>query len=187
MSPNAPTVFSFRPIDEVEATLLDSWRDVSKATHRFLVLLREFDRRQGWRAYGNADCADWLNWKCGISRVTAQEKVRVAKALSALPRIDAAFERGDLSYSKVRAVSRVATERNEEALLRFALESTAAQVEAHCRRLRNGDVAASADDARRLHEMRSLSRTIREDGTARCTSNCRAPISNWCSKRSSAS
>lgn len=165
MSSNAPTVLSFRPIDEIEATLLDSWRDVSKATHRFLVLLREFDLREGWRAYGNVDCADWLNWKCGISRVTAQEKVRVAKALWTLPHIDAAFERGDLSYSKVRAVSRVATARNEEALLRFALESTAAQVEAYCRRLRNGDGVASADHARRLQEMRSLSRTIREDGS----------------------
>ena len=81
MAGTSSSVLSFRPIDEVEATLLDSWRDVSKATHRFLVLLREFDLRQGWKAYGNADCAEWLNWKCGIARVTAQEKVRVATAL----------------------------------------------------------------------------------------------------------
>ena len=125
----ASTVLSFRPIDELESTLLDSWREVSKATHRFLALLREFDLRQGWRAYGNADCAEWLNWKCGISRVTAQEKVRVAKALWSLPLIDAAFERGDLSYSKVRAVSRVATEKNEAELLTIALTSTAAHLE----------------------------------------------------------
>jgi len=118
MAAVASTVLSFRPIDEIESTLLDSWREVSKATHRFLALLREFDLRKGWRAYGNTDCAEWLNWKCGISRVTAQEKVRVAKALWTLPRIDAAFERGDVSYSKVRAVSRVATENNEAELLK---------------------------------------------------------------------
>src|SRR5262245_14949532 len=116
------TVLSFRPIYDLELSLLESWREVSKATHRFLALLREFDLRQGWKAYGNSDCAEWLDWKCGISRVTAQEKVRVAKALWTLPRIDAAFEAGDLSYSKVRAVTRVATERNEATLLRFALE-----------------------------------------------------------------
>jgi len=135
------------------------------ATHRFLALLREFDLRQGWRAYGNGDCAEWLNWKCGISRVTAQEKVRVAKALWTLPRIDAAFERGDLSYSKVRAVSRVATDSNEAELLNIALTSSAAHVEAYCQRLRNGDATISADDARRLHEARSLTRSFRDDGT----------------------
>jgi Domain of unknown function (DUF222) len=165
MSAAASNVLSFRPIDELEATLLDSWREVSKVTHRFLALLREFDLRQGWRAYGNADCAEWLNWKCGISRVTAQEKVRVAKALWTLPKIDAAFERGDLSYSKVRAVTRVATERSEAALLDLALASSASQVEAYCQRLRNGDAAVSRDDARRLHEARALTRTLRDDGS----------------------
>ncbi len=165
MSAAASNVLSFRPIDELEATLLDSWREVSKVTHRFLALLREFDLRQGWRAYGNVDCAEWLNWKCGISRVTAQEKVRVAKALWTLPMVDAAFERGDLSYSKVRAVTRVATERSEADLLDFALASTASQVEAYCQRLRNGDAAVSRDDARRLHEARALTRTFRDDGS----------------------
>src|SRR5262245_11766549 len=133
MSATASTVLSFRPIDELEATLIDSWREVSKATHRFLVQLREFDLRQGWKAYGNSDCAEWLNWKCGVSRVTAQEKVRVARALWGLPQIDVAFERGELSYSKVRALSRVATDKSEAELLRFALSSSASIVEAYCR------------------------------------------------------
>src|SRR5574337_2065877 len=97
---NGPlTRVAFRPLDDLEANLIASWRDVSQATHRFLALLREFDLRQGWRGYGNNDCAEWLNWRCGIARVTAQEKVRIAKALWTLPQIDAAFSRGELSYS----------------------------------------------------------------------------------------
>ncbi len=167
--PATSTVLVFRPIDDVEAHLLDSWRTVSQATHRFLQLLREFDLRQGWRSYGNVDCADWLNWKCGISRVTAQEKVRVAKALWTLPSIDAAFERGELSYSKVRAISRVATEKNERELLTFGLSASASRVEAYCRRLRNADGPASSDEARRLHESRALSRSFREDGSGLMT------------------
>jgi hypothetical protein len=163
------TVVSFRPIDDLESSLIASWQEVTQATHRFLVLLREFDLRQGWKAYGNVDCAEWLNWRCGISRVTAQEKVRVARALWLLPQIDAAFAQGDLSYSKVRALSRVATERNETDLLTFALKATAAQVESYCRRLRNGDAEVSAADAKRLHESRSLSRHFREDGTGTLT------------------
>jgi hypothetical protein len=145
----ASTVLSFRPIDDLEATLLESWREVSKATHRFLLLLREFDLRRGWKSYGNADCAEWLNWKCGISRVTAQEKVRVAPTLWVMPAIDAAFQRGDLSYSKVRAITRVVTQANEKELLAFALRATAAQVEGYCRRLRNGDPGVAAEDASR--------------------------------------
>jgi len=46
---NAPArnVLTFRPIDDLESSLIESWQEVSKATHRFLVLLREFDLRQG--------------------------------------------------------------------------------------------------------------------------------------------
>jgi hypothetical protein len=159
----------FQSIDALESNLIESWRGVSRATHSFLVLLREFDLRQGWKAYGNVDCAEWLNWRCGISRVTAQEKVRVARTLWVLPQIDAAFACGDLSYSKVGAVSRVATPASETELLAFALDASAAKVEAYCRRLRHGDVEVSARDAKRLHETRSLSRQFREDGSGSLT------------------
>src|SRR5262249_29433465 len=127
---------TFRPIDDLESSLIESWQTVSRATREFLVLLREFDLRQGWKSYGSVDCADWLNFRCGISRVTAQEKVRVARQLWVLPDIDAAFARGDLSYSKVRALSRVACTSNEGELLGYAMHATAAQVDAYCRRLR---------------------------------------------------
>jgi hypothetical protein len=163
------TVISFRPIDDLESSLITSWHEVTQATHQFLALLREFDLRQGWKSYGNVDCADWLNWRCGISRVTAQEKVRVARALWLLPEVDAAFADGRLSYSKVRALTRVATQRNEAELVAFALRSSAAHVEAYCRRLRNGDADSSAIDARRLHESRSLARSFREDGSGTIT------------------
>ncbi|MCZ6618771.1 MAG: DUF222 domain-containing protein, partial [Gammaproteobacteria bacterium] len=140
------------------------WRDVSQATFRFLVLLREFDLRQGWKDWGSADCADWLNLRCGITRNTAQEKVRVARALWTLPQIEEAFKRGDLSYSKVRALTRVACEINETDLLDYALGATASQLEGYCRRLRNGGAESTAD-ARRVHAVRSLSRYFREDGS----------------------
>ncbi len=156
------------PIDDLEADLISSWREVSQATYRFLVLLREFDLRQGWKEWGSADCADWLNLKCGITRNTAQEKVRVARALWLLPQVEEAFKRGDLSYSKVRALTRVACDTTETDLLAYALSATAAQVEVYCRRLRNGSAASTAD-ARRAYEGRSLSRTFRDDGSGTLT------------------
>jgi hypothetical protein len=164
-----PLVRNFCPLDELESSLLTSWRDLTRAEYRFLKLLREFDLRRGWEGYGNNDCSEWLNWRCGISRTTAQEKVRVARALWFLPQIDEAFRRGDLSYSKVRALTRVATEVTETDLLAFALNASAAQCEDYCRRLRNGDPVASAADAQRLHEGRSLVRHYRGDGSGTMT------------------
>ncbi len=161
-------VMPFCPLDDLEHDLLDCWREVSQATFRFLVLLREFDLRQGWKEWGSADCADWLNLKCGITRNTAQEKVRVARALWTLPQIEEAFKRGDLSYSKVRALTRVASEINETDLLDYALGATAAQLEGYCRRLRNGRADSTAD-ANRIHGGRSLSRHFREDGSGTLT------------------
>jgi hypothetical protein len=159
----------FQPIDDLETDLIESWRTVSQATHTFLTLLREFDLRQGWQAYGNSDCAEWLNWRCGIARNTAQEKVRTARVLWDLPHIDEAFKRGDLSYSKVRALTRIALPKNECDLLAFALDASASQVEAYCRRLRNGDPASAALDAKRALEARSLTRHFREDGSGSLT------------------
>ena len=161
---DAPLVRDFQPLEQLQSLLIASAREITQAEHRFLVLLREFDLRRGWAPCGNNDCAEWLNWR-GISRTTAQEKVRVARALWFLPQIDEALRRGDLSYSKVRALTRVATQANETELLAFALDASAAQCENLCRRLRNGDPVASALDAQRLHEGRSLVRHLREDGS----------------------
>ncbi len=155
-----------RTIEQVQSELLDSWRHVCCAEHRFLTLLREFDRRQGWRHDGCADGGDWLNWKCGLARNAAVEKLRVARALEELPQIDEAFRRGDLSYSKVRALTRVATGVSETDLLDVALRASASQLETYCRRLRNGDPRWAAEDALRQHYERSLVRHFREDGSA---------------------
>jgi hypothetical protein len=165
MTASLASVGNLQPIDDLEDSLIESWREVSRATHRFLLLLREFDLRQGYKAYGNADCAEWLNWKCGIARVTAQEKVRVARALWNLPQVDAAFAKGDLSYSKVRAITRVATGVTEVDLLDYALTVSASQLDRFCSALKHGDPSDSETAARRAREGRSLTRHFREDGT----------------------
>src|SRR6188508_536933 len=84
-----------------------------------LVMLREFDLSGGWNG-GFRSCAHWLNWRTGLELGAAREKVRVAHALAGLPLLSAAMARGELSFSKVRALTRVATAANEEELLTFA-------------------------------------------------------------------
>ena len=92
------------------------------AEHRLLTLIREFDEQHGWEWLGFPTCAHWLNFKCGIDLNTARERVRVAHALGKLAKVDARFAAGALSYSKVRAITRIATESNEDYLLEMAME-----------------------------------------------------------------
>ncbi len=100
---------------------------ITVATARLLALIAELDRREAWGDWGVKSCAHWLNWKCGIGLGAAREKVRVARALESLPLINAAFASGEVSYSKVRAMSRIATVDNEDTLLMIARHGTAVE------------------------------------------------------------
>ena len=106
---------------------------IDAATHRFLAQLREFDRIGGWHTAGAQSCAHWLSWRVGMDLGAAREKVRVARALEGLPVIDEALRGGEISYSKVRAMTRVANAGNEEALLDMARGTTGSQLEKICR------------------------------------------------------
>ena len=119
------------------------------------MLVRQFDERAGWLKWGLDNCADWLAWRCDLSMSAAREKVRVAHALKILPLITTSFSTGELSYSKVRPLTRVARPDNEESLLAFALQTTASRVEERCRELRCG-TADSVCEAHRAHTGRSL-------------------------------
>jgi hypothetical protein len=93
---------------------------LNAAKSQLLELIAEFDACGGWADEGCLSCAHWLNWKCGVSTTAAREQVRVARALRELPQIRDAFARGIISYSKVRAMTRVATPASEEYLLMLA-------------------------------------------------------------------
>ena len=86
------------------------------ATGRLLDLIREFDARAGW-GNGFRSCAHWLSWRVGLDPGAARERVRVARALGTLPLLAEALARGELSYAKVRALTRVATPETEARLL----------------------------------------------------------------------
>jgi hypothetical protein len=124
------------PLPELETRITELAGHLNAAGHRWLLLVAEFDRRQGWADGATRSCAHWLGWKCGIDLGAAREKVRVGRALEALPAIGAAMARGALSYSKVRALTRVATPETEDTLLMIALHGTAHHVEAVVRGFR---------------------------------------------------
>jgi hypothetical protein len=117
------------PLERLEREMGELAAHIHAATCRWLGLIAEFDRRRGWADWGCKSCAQWLSWQCALAPPAAREHVRVARRLSELPLIRAAFGRGELSYSQVRALSRVATAELEESLLAIARHATAAQLE----------------------------------------------------------
>jgi hypothetical protein len=150
------------PALEREITELSA--HIQAATCRWLCLVAEFDRRDGWAPSGCASCAHWLSWRCGLTPGAAREQLRVAHRLADLPRIRAVFARGELSYSQVRALSRVADASTEEELLRLARHSTAAQLEMLVRAYR-GVLARELPAVRRSQQNRYVVCSHDDDGS----------------------
>ncbi|MXW44412.1 MAG: DUF222 domain-containing protein [Gammaproteobacteria bacterium] len=156
-----------KALGALETQITELWGHINAATAHFLALVAEFDRREGWAQHGMASCAQWLNWQCGIGAVAAREKVRTARALEALPKIQAAFGEGRLSYSKVRALTRVAEAETEDTLLHIALNGTAAHVERTVRGFRRVKRDLERDEAEAMHERRYLDWRQDSDGSVR--------------------
>jgi hypothetical protein len=150
---------------ELEAQITELAGHLNAAHFRWLSLIAEFDRRHGWSDGGTQSCAHWLNWKCGIDLGAAREKVRVAHSLEELPRVSAAMARGELSYSKARALTRVACAQTEEYFLNIALHGTAAHVEKLVRYYRRAKEAEELSREARQQATRHLRYFHDQDGS----------------------
>ena len=129
---------------------------LSAATARWLELVWEM-QEQG----DSSDLQGFLAWRCGITGREAREFLRVAEALQELPATRAAFGRGELTFTKVRALTRVATASSEEGLLDLAGALTASQLERALRAFRR----VAAEDARDAHELEYVDYYLDDDGT----------------------
>jgi len=135
------------------------------ATYQLLTLIHEFDQHNHWERLGMASCAHWLNFQCGIGMHAAREKVRVANALAELPKMSERFKRGELSYSKVRAMTRIATTDNEDYLLMIARHGTAHHVEKLVSQYRRGVRLQDTINANEQHKARELHYHYDENGS----------------------
>jgi hypothetical protein len=158
-----PAVGATAGLDRLGDEIAELSAHLDAATARLLDLIREFDARGGWNT-GFCSCAAWLTWRVGLDRGAARERVRVARALGTLPRLAQALARGELSYSKVRALTRVATPESEERLLAVGRAGTAEHVERIVRGWRRMDRRAEAQETTRRHRIRALHVYQDEDG-----------------------
>jgi hypothetical protein len=151
-------------LDRLGERIAEQAAHLDAAMYQLLVDLREFDERGGWYAQGALSCAHWLSWRVGWTLATARDRVRVANKLPAVPAISDALRRGEVSYSKVRAMVRIATPANEALLLGYARFMTASQLEETCRKyalvLRHGQDPHPLGDLQR----RYVRRRDTEDG-----------------------
>ena len=141
-------------VEEVQALgehIAEQAVHLDAAMHRLLADLRTFDAAGGWYRQGFGTCAHWLSWRVGWDLGTAREHLRVARALHTLPQVSEALSAGQISYSKTRAITRVATAATEAVLLGYAQHCTASQLETVCRKV--GVLGAdAASKAARPHD-----------------------------------
>ena len=137
---------------ELRRAVADMAAHLNFADWRFVKLIAAMDRTGGWREGGYCSLGNWLDHRCGLGPCAARERIRIGRALERLPRIDAAFRDGVISYSKVRAITRVATPETDAMLLAIAEGSSAARLESLVRtheRAGGGDGPRAGSEARR--------------------------------------
>jgi Domain of unknown function (DUF222)/HNH endonuclease len=156
----------YERIDELEREISEVAGHIAAATCRWLLLIAEFDRMLGWASWGAKSCAQWLSWRCSIGSVAAREHVRVARRLGELPLVREAFASGELSYCKVRAITRVATPKVEASLVELARHATGSQLERLVRGYR-GAMNATLEIAQAAHARRHFSWSREDDGSIR--------------------
>ncbi len=125
---------------------------INLADWRFIKLIAAMERTRGWREGGYCNLGNWLDHRCGLGPCAARERIRIGRALAKLPQIDAAFRDGVISYSKVRAITRVATPDTDAMLLAIAEGSSAAQLESLVRtyeRVGKSDSGRTSSEQRR--------------------------------------
>src|SRR5437660_2788282 len=158
-----PTPHRVVELDRLGDEIAELSAHLDAATARLLELIRAFDARGGWNT-GFRSCAAWLSWRVGLDLGAARERVRVARALGTLPLLAEALGRGELSYAKVRALTRVATPETEARLLAVGRAGTAAHVERIVRGWRQVDQQAERQETARQHASRVLQVYPDEDG-----------------------
>lgn len=161
-------------VDELDEAIRTLARQMNADTYRLLELIADFDDRLGWAQWGHRNCAEWLAWRCGLSLSAAREKVRTAHALRLMPAVAEEFASGRLSYTKVRALTRVANKHDEKSLLAYALRASAPQVEERCREIRNAN-PDSVTGALRAWQRRSLT-LLRNDERGVTTISVEVPV-----------
>lgn len=138
-SPCAAGISAGALVDEMAAQIVGLAGQLAATTCRWLLLVADFDAREGYLRFGLASTVQWLAHACGIAKRTAIDHLRVAHTLAAHPQLAAEMSAGRISYSQARAIARVARPDEHQLvsdLVEAAQHGTVAHLEVLVRGLR---------------------------------------------------
>lgn len=146
------------------AELVNAGRQITQAHYRLVVSCAAFADGPVWIADGEPSAAHWLAPRLDACRSTVRDWIRVGRALRDLRASAASFEKGEISYSKSRALVSLATRENEAELLEIAKSTPAADIGAAFARwsMRNEDQGIIDKRHRRARALRGR---IEPDGS----------------------
>jgi hypothetical protein len=107
-------------VGSLRAAVVDEGERLLAGQYRLVQLVAQLDASGEWATDGAPTCAHWVAQALDVEVCTAREWLRIGAALTSLPVVNEAFAAGTLSYSKVRALTRVATPANESELCEIA-------------------------------------------------------------------
>ena len=160
---NSPAQLRALEAPQLVSRLSELAAHIHAAEYELLCLIAEVNRRELWLKDGRPSCAHWLSWRCGLGMSAARERVRVAMALEGLPEIAEHLRRGELSYCKVRALTRVADANSEGQLLELARNASGQQLERIVRAYRG--VLCSNESVEQQFQSRMLRHSYSENGS----------------------
>jgi hypothetical protein len=134
---------------------------------QLLLYVGELDARSAWSGSGVLSCAHWLSWRCGMGAKVASDRVRIARALRELPKTFAAFAAGRVSFTQVRAITRVAVADDEAKYLGIAKAATGQQLERLVRGIRRARALGIPKQDRPVVTAPQLRVSHDDDGTMR--------------------
>lgn len=150
---------------------------IAAAEAEQLAWIGEFDERGGWHGVGMLSCAHWLSWKVGLSPGAARERVRVAARLRELPAVAGAFGQGQMSWSQVRALTRVAHPDDGIDWVEIARSTSGAQMERLVRGIRRVQTVEEAkEDCERAAWLVRTRKTYDADGNLVLTIYAKAEV-----------
>ena len=121
-------VLSSHMSSSLRSAVVDGARRLSLDMSAFISLLVDFDLGGEW-AFDNArSCAHWVAQRADIELCTVREWLRIGHALTTVDEIARRFADGQLSYSKVRALTRVADADNQHELCAIAERVSAGEL-----------------------------------------------------------
>ncbi|HEY4175253.1 MAG TPA: HNH endonuclease [Kofleriaceae bacterium] len=114
--------------------------------------LREAEQLRIWKPFAMVNMVDYLERVVGYAPRTAQERLRVARALVNLPELTEALRAGELPHSAIKELARVATPATERAWREAARDKNVRQIEELVAGHRPGDRPEDpAEPDARLH------------------------------------